>query len=193
MHLLVWLNKCKYIDYSNITVTLPHVDHDALYNIVKKHQCSDTPCLKVQNEKTLLMSNMTGFHIHCQADAFALNMRAYISSLLPALQCSMDVRCSNGEGMILKYATSYFSKWQNTFNRDSLFNRNIHATHIALQHLMTLNVCEPEMLFFSSAKIFATFMGKKNSLLHHSQSYLIKLFKTILCSRYVIYNIFKTK
>ena len=88
-------------------------------------------------------------------------MRAYISSLLPALQCSMDVRCSNGEGMILKYVTSYFSKWQNTFNRDSLFNRNIHATHIALQHLMTLNVCEPEMLFFSSAKIFATFMGKR--------------------------------
>ena len=145
--------------------TLPHVDHDALYNIVKKHQSSDTPtpCLKVQNEKTLLNSNMT------------------------------RSTCSNGKGILLKYVTSYFSKWQNTFNRDSLFNRNIHATHIALQHLMTLKVCEPEMLFFSSAKIFATFMGKKYSLLHHSQSYLIQLFKTILCSRSVIYNIFETK
>ena len=37
MHLLVWLNNCKYIDYSNITATLPHVDDDALYNIVTTH------------------------------------------------------------------------------------------------------------------------------------------------------------
>ena len=163
MHLLVWLNNCKYIDYSKITATLPNVD-DPLYKIVKKHQCSDTPspCLKVQNDNTFVHDQDDTIHIHCPADAFALNMRAYISSLLPALQCSMDVQCSNGKGMLLKIChLPYFSKWQNTFNGDSLFNRNIHATHIALQHLITLKVCEPVMWFLLLQKNICHFHGTK--------------------------------
>lgn len=45
------------------------------------------------------------------AEAFARNVRAYVSTLLPALKCMMDVQSSDGNGLLLKYAASYVSKW----------------------------------------------------------------------------------
>ena len=41
------------------------------------------------------------------AEAFRRNLRGYISTVLPALKCRMDVQTSDGKGMLLRYTASY--------------------------------------------------------------------------------------
>ena len=49
-------------------------------------------------------------HIENSQRAFAINLRAYIDTILTALKCSIDIQTSDGKGMILRYVTSYVSK-----------------------------------------------------------------------------------
>ena len=59
---------------------------------------------------------------HHPAHAFALNLRAYI---VPSLQCRMDVQTSDGHGMLLRYVISFVSKWQDSFDSESLYSVHV--------------------------------------------------------------------
>ena len=64
----------------------------------------------------------------------------------------MDIQTSNGRGMVLKYVSSYVSKWEEAFHRDALYCSNIIASKAAFKYLITLDVCEPEMWVLLSSK-----------------------------------------
>ena len=49
------------------------------------------------------------------SDAAAVNLRGYIDTLATALKCSMDVQTTDGREMILRYVTSYVSKFKDVF------------------------------------------------------------------------------
>lgn len=68
-----------------------------------------SPCLSVNDQPTCIADKQ--IQVSHKADAVALNLRAYIDTLLPTLKCSMDVQTSDGRGMVLKYVSSYVSKW----------------------------------------------------------------------------------
>ena len=83
-----------------------------------------------------------------------MNPRAYISSVLPALQCSMDFQTTDGRSMLLRYVTSYVTKHHDAIDRDSLHSYHISGGQAAIRYVMDMKPVEPEMwLAFSSTKI----------------------------------------
>ena len=49
------------------------------------------------------------------SDAAVVNLRCYIDTLATALQCAMDVQTTDGRDMVLRYVTSYVSKFKDAF------------------------------------------------------------------------------
>ena len=148
MHLLVWLKSIRDIQYDRIRADFPPPG-TPLHTYVQRHQLSNAASLSlsIQDTPTYVQTttNIDTLHIVHPADAFALNLRAYIDTLLPSLCCSMDVQTSDGHGMILRYVTSYVSKRKESFHKDSLFVTDVNASHAAFRYLINLRVCEPEM------------------------------------------------
>ena len=88
------------------------------------------------------------------AEAFALNLCTYISTLIPSPKCRMDVQSADANGMLLKYAASYVTKWHDAFNDDALFSVHVGPCEAAYRHLRGLRPLEPEMwLSLSSKKV----------------------------------------
>ena len=94
------------------------------------------------------------FHLKHPAEELALNLRAYISTVLPALQCSMDFQTTDGRAMLLRYVTSYVTKNQDGIDSDSLYSQHISGGQAATRYIMDMKPAEPEMwLALSSTKI----------------------------------------
>ena len=89
------------------------------------------------------------------SEAFAKNLRAYISTVLPALKCRMDMKTSDAKGMLLRYAASYVSKWHDAFNSDVMFSIRTGPYQAAYRHLRGLRPREPVMWICLSAKRLA--------------------------------------
>lgn len=53
-------------------------------------------------------------------NSFVYNLRAYLDTISDAIKCSMDVQSSNGDDMILRYVTSYVSKWKDGLNSEGI-------------------------------------------------------------------------
>ena len=140
-HLLVWLNSIHDIRYDRIRADFPPPG-TPLHTYVQQHQLSNAASLSlsIQDTPTYVQTtnNIDTLHIVHTADAFALNLCAYIDTLLPSLCCSMDVQTSDGHGMILCYVTSYVSKWKESFHKDNLFVTDVNASHAAFRYLITL-------------------------------------------------------
>ena len=80
------------------------------------------------------------------SEAFAEHLRAHISTIVPSFKFSMDVQCSDGNGMLLKYVASYVSKFSDGINTEALFNHDFPAITAALRYLHTYKVNEPELI-----------------------------------------------
>ena len=89
------------------------------------------------------------------SEAFAINIRAYVSTILPALKCRMDIQTSDGKGMLLRYAANYVSKWHDAFNSDAMFSIPTGPYQATYRHLQGLRPREPEMWMSLSAKKIA--------------------------------------
>jgi hypothetical protein len=105
VHLLVWLKDITKIAHDLIRADIPDKNPDLSY-LVSKYQPSDKPsnCLNVQDQDTFF-ENKNGkqiLHLKHPSEAFALNLRAYISTVLPTLHCSMDFQTTDGRGMLFK-------------------------------------------------------------------------------------------
>ena len=119
----MWLNNFSHTQYDTFRADIPPQQSD-LHSYLMKHQTSDkpSPSLKLQDRPTYVESHdgKETFHMIHDANAFAVNLRAYIDTILPSLACSMDVQTTDGRGMIRRYVASYISKWSETFHRDSI-------------------------------------------------------------------------
>jgi hypothetical protein len=111
LHMLVWLKSIQKISLQNIRADIPWADEDSAY-LVHSLQSSDKGSLNI-NDGEIRVEDENGvpaLKICHPPEAFAENIRGYISTILPALQCRMDVQSSDGHGMLLKYVSSYATK-----------------------------------------------------------------------------------
>ena len=84
-------------------------------------------------------------NLYYPEESFALNLRAYILTLIPSLRCRMDIQFSDGKAMLLRYVTSYVSKWKDAYSNDALYSRYVTPYQAAYRHLKEMQPCEPEM------------------------------------------------
>lgn len=155
LHMLVWLKNPKEIKINALRADIPWDNPELAYHAADL-QKSDKSALPINIGKTEVKTvnekdAITFFH---PPEAFAMNLRAYISTLLPSLKCRMDVQTSDGKGMLLKYASSYVSKWQDGYSNDALFSMHVTPYQAAYRHLRALRPLEPEMwMSLSNQKI----------------------------------------
>ena len=156
LHMLVWLKDMTKMKLDAIRADIPW-QNKSLAQQVLDLQASDKQAVPLFEHKTRIhMENGTQildlFH---PPEAFAKNLRAYISTVLPALKCRMDVQTSDGKGMLLRYAASYVSKWHDGFHSDVMFSVRTGPYQAAYRHLRGLRPREPEMQMSLSAKKIA--------------------------------------
>ena len=96
LHLLIWLKNIKSIDVTPITANIPWADVDSAY-FVYTLQKSDRDSLPINDNATKVETEhgRSILKICHPKEAFEQNIRGYISTLLPALQCRMDVQSSD--------------------------------------------------------------------------------------------------
>ena len=87
-------------------------------------------------------------HIKHPAKEFALNLRAYIDTILGTMKCSMDYQTTDGIGMLLRYVTSYVTEWHDACNIESLYSYKLKGYEAAIEHLMSNQPAEPEICGF---------------------------------------------
>ena len=88
-------------------------------------------------------------------EAFERNLRAYISTVTPALKCITDVQCTDGKGMLLKYAASYVTKWHDAFDGDAMYPKHVGPYEAAYRHLRSLRPLEHKMALSLTSKKFS--------------------------------------
>ena len=155
VHLLVWLKDIAKIRLPLLRGDIPWSEPDLAFQ-VSSLQRSDKGALAANENSTDIITSTDSkiFRLHHPTDAFALNLRGYISSLIPSLRCRMDVQTSDGRSMILRYVTSYVSKWQDAYANDALYSVHVGPNQAAYKHLSCLKPLEPEMwLTLTSTKV----------------------------------------
>jgi hypothetical protein len=115
VHLLVWLRDISYTQYHLVRAYVPWDNCDLAF-LVCDLQPSHKDALPVQDLPTRVATEdaKEQLRLHHPADAFAMNLRAYISTLIPFLKCRMDVQTTDHGSMVLLYVTSYVSKLSKT-------------------------------------------------------------------------------
>lgn len=152
VHLLVWLKNVTMIQHNLIRADVPWENPNLAF-LVHKLQQSDKGALEC-NETTsqfVVHNGNSVLQVYHPQEAFALNLRCYLSTLLPALRCRMDLQFSNGNDMLLQYVSSYVSKWQDAYSSERLFSKQTSPYQAAYRHIKDINVCEPEMWFYMSS------------------------------------------
>ena len=124
MHLLVWLRDISEIDFERIRADVPTGNPEDAFSI-RELQKSDkpSPFLNLCNEPASANRRLQSLTIQHNEEAFAVNLRAYIDTLSPTLKCSMDVQTTDGSGMLMRYTSSYVSKWSEGFDSAALSRR----------------------------------------------------------------------
>jgi hypothetical protein len=155
MHILVWLKRLQQTRVEHVRADIPWGDLDSAY-VVYNLQKSDKGSLPINETDTEVQTEngVSILKIRHPAEAFAHNIRGYISTILPALQCRMDVQFSDGHGMLLKYVSSYVTKAHDAYNSGALYTVHTTPYQAAFRYLKEMAPLEPEMwLSLSSKKI----------------------------------------
>ena len=165
VHLLVWLKYLSRIQYSKIRADIPLHDVELGF-LAERLQKSNTrsPFLHLQDDESYFdeSNNESVLHLRHPKDAFELNLRAYISTLLPALKCRMDFQTADGNAMVLKYVCSYVSKTQDSFSTRGLYSTFVSPLQAAYRHMSDMSPCEPEMwMSFCGVKMSWSSSGTK--------------------------------
>ena len=158
LHMLVWLHNMTKIQRQFFRADIPHDKADLAF-YAHKLQPSDKPsnCLNLQTAESYISMENGKYvhHLKHPAEEFALNLRAYISTLLPVLKCRMDYQTTDGAAMLLHYVTSYVTKFQESVSLDSLYSYELEGRQAATRYLMCETPAEPEMWFFLYTKKIA--------------------------------------
>lgn len=150
LHLLVWLHNITKIQKQFIRADIPRHNPELSY-LVHKLQPSDkrSHCLNMQTQESFfeLKEGKYVHHLKHPSEEFALKLRAYISTIIPALQCRMDYQTTDGLAMILRYVTSYVAKSHDSTNFSNLYSYHVDGRQAAIHYLFQNNPAEPEMWF----------------------------------------------
>ena len=146
VHLLVWLRDLSSMQYPRIKADVPPTS-SYLYPYVTRFQKSHKSSLPRCDTTTNVSSCPSGksLHISHNEEAFILGLRGYIDTILPALQCSMDVQVATDNSLLLQYVSGYVSKWKESYHCASAFTAQSPPSLTAFRYLASLSICEPEM------------------------------------------------
>ena len=97
------------------------------------------------------------FH-YVEEDA-ARNFSAYVSTLLGALCCQMDMQLANGWRMLLKHVFSYVTKMHDAATVEGIYCRDVMGYQVANSFLRTVHPLAPE-IFFQLSNIKMVCMDK---------------------------------
>ena len=97
VHLLVWLKNLKMIQHNLIRADIPWEDPNLAF-LVNKLQQSDKGAVECNESATQFVMHIGScvLQLYHSQEAFAINLRCYLSTLLPELRCQMDLQLSNG-------------------------------------------------------------------------------------------------
>ena len=155
LHMLIWLKDITKAQHQYLRADIPH-SHPELAFLVHKLQPSDkkSHCLKLHDQESYFTfeNGKQVHHLKHPAEEFALNLRAYIATIIPALKCRMDYQTTDGVAMLLRYVTSYITKSHDCTNIDSLYSYKLEGRQAAMRYLMRNMPAEPEMWFFLFSK-----------------------------------------
>ena len=104
-------------------------------------------------DSVLTIAHHEYLKFHLPEDAFAKNLRGYISTVTPALKCRMDMRRTDGGGMIFKYASKYATKGHNAYDGDVM-----HSRHVCQ---VTCRMIESILIPLFGSFLFASFIEKR--------------------------------
>ena len=182
LHMLVWLRDIAKARHEFIRADIPS-SHTELAYWVNKLQPSDKPayCLNLQSEESFfrLENGKNVQHLKYPAIEFALHLRAYIATVLPALKCRMDYQTTDGIGMLLRYVTSYVTKSHDSTTIDSMYSYKLEGRQAAVRYLMRNTPAEPEMCFFLFSKKVA-WAGSRTKRFSPPTSHDVNNDKTVL-------------
>ncbi len=180
--MLVWLHDIAKARHEFIRADIPS-SHTELAYWVNKLQPSDKPayCLNLQSEESFfrLENGKNVQHLKYPAREFALHLRAYIATVLPALKCRMDYQTTDGIGMLLRYVTSYVTKSHDSTTIDSMYSYKLEGRQAAVRYLMRNTPAEPEMCFFLFSKKVA-WAGSRTKRFSPPTSHDVNNDKTVL-------------
>lgn len=138
--------------------------------LIQKLQTSNKKCLPLREEPTEVVQegDWKLLKLH-PAEALTMNLRAYVTNILPMLKCLMDFQTTNGKSMILWYVTSSVAKWKDAYASDILYSIHTSPFEAAYCHMQEYTPCEPQMwLQLSSFKVaWSTSRTKRYVLLRH--------------------------
>lgn len=144
IHMLVWLQNMKYIDPHRLKATCP-VNNAPLAYWAERLQCSSKSndyLNKGDANETVCSENEITFLY--TSDDENNNRRAYVDTVITSLKCHMDMQCSDGRGMLMKYVTSYVTKMgDHDIIYDSIM-KNVSGYHIGSKYMHTLTVIMEE-------------------------------------------------
>lgn len=156
VHLLIWLEDISKASYDEINAHIPLVDRELSF-LVYDLQRSEKTALSLNEMPTSIATESNDkahLSLHYPHSALALKLRAYISSVIPFLKCRMDVQFSDQSGMLMRYVTSYVSKFKDSQTTESMYSTHLVPAMAAYRHLRDMKPCEPEMIMtLSSVKM----------------------------------------
>ena len=157
IHLLVWLEDISKCSYEQINAHVPLGNRELSF-LVHHLQASDKTVLNLNDTATRLATDENGkprLSLHYPQSAFCLNLRAYLSSIVPFLKCRMDVQLAGEGAMLMRYVTSYVSKFKDSQTTEALYSTHLQPAQAAYRHLRDMKPCEPEMIMSLSSQKMA--------------------------------------
>ena len=163
--MFVWLKELKDLNANLIRADIPWNDLNLAYD-VNKLQPSNKGSIARNESKTevVLDSEREMLKLYHSKEAFKKNLRAYMSTVTPALTCRTDVQCTDGKGMVLKYAASYVTKWHDAFDGDAMYSKHVGPYKAAYRHLRSLRPLEAEMALSLTSKKFSLSKSKTKNI-----------------------------
>ena len=151
--MLVWIKNPEQIPLEDNRADIPWQNREAAFRNYHL-QKSDKNALPIHdNASSIEQTNSCKvLKITHPADAFALSLREYIQTIIPALECRMDVQSSDGHSLLLRYVSSYVSKAHGAYKSDDLYTSHLSSYQAAYRHLTEMMPLEPEMWMSLSSK-----------------------------------------
>ncbi|XP_020900507.1 uncharacterized protein LOC110239141 [Exaiptasia diaphana] len=148
VHVLVWLDNLATVQTNLIRADIPWSNPDLAFQSADLQPSSKDAFPLNENPSTVTINHRRErqLSLYHPIDAFTMNLRAYLSTLLPFLRCRMDVQVTDHRSMILNYVTSYVSKFHDEGVRSALYSRHVTPYMAAYRHIADMKPLEPEMV-----------------------------------------------
>ncbi|CAE7474952.1 unnamed protein product, partial [Symbiodinium sp. CCMP2592] len=147
VHILLWLSDMQAMELSSkIRADIPGEDEPEMRDLVLGSQLDYTSSgWPAREEPTEVSKEDQRLKLHHPREAFERCCRAYVSDVLAALRCHVDVQASDGRAMILKYCASYLPKFSSSFAAE-LLNNEASDYSLARRVLADYHPLQPEMV-----------------------------------------------